>query len=315
MILIKKVQENIFRRELFGRGAKILVGVSGGPDSVCLLDVSNGLKKKYDLTIEIVHVNYGLRGEDSELDEKLVRNLARKFSLPIHVLRQKADKSKKNSEEKLRNVRYDYFEDIRRKNKFDFIAVGHNLNDQAETVLMRILRGTGLRGLGAIKFKNERIIRPLLNIPRKEILKYLKKKKLNYRIDKTNLGTNFFRNKIRNKLIPYLEKNFNPNTQETMYKISQSVAEDYDFIKRYAAEWLGNKKQLSVSKLAELHPSIQREVVRLAVERQIPDLKEVEMGHIEEILKIVKSKKNKKQEMNFKNLKIVRRGDKLTIGK
>ena len=180
---------------------------------------------------------------------------------------------------------------------------------------MRILRGTGLRGLGAIKFKNERIIRPLLNIPRKEILKYLKKKKLNYRIDKTNLGTNFFRNKIRNKLIPYLEKNFNPNTQETLYKISQSVAEDYDFIKRYAAEWLGNKKQLSVSKLAELHPSIQREVVRLAVERQIPDLKEVEMGHIEEILKIVKSKKNKKQEMNFKNLKIVRRGDKLTIGK
>jgi len=316
MNLVKKIQENIFRHQLFGRGAKVVVGVSGGPDSVCLLDVLYKLKNKYDLEIIVAHVNYGLRGKDSEKDEALVKKLAEKYSLPIEIMGSgKWEVGSGNLEEKLRKIRYDFFEQIRKKYQTDAIAVGHNLNDQAETVLMRILRGTGLRGLGAIKFKNDKIIRPLLNIPRKEILSYLRKNKVLHRIDKTNLGTDFTRNKIRNKLLPYLEKNFNPNIQEILYKLSQSVADDYDFINRFSREWLGASKNLRVSGLNRLHPAIQREVIRLAIKRHAPSLQEIESAHIEEILKIVKSGKSKRQKLKLKGLKIERKGDRLVISR
>src|SRR3990172_7244828 len=191
MNLIKKIQENIFHYELFGRGAKIIIGVSGGPDSVCLLDALYKLKNKYDLRLIVAHVNYGLRGKDSDRDEQFVKNLAKKYILPIEILRSRTIKSLKNrtaiSENKLRDIRYEFFEKARGKCRANRIAVAHNLNDQAETILMRILRGTGLRGLGAIKFKSNNIIRPLLNIPRKEIIAYLRKNKIPFRLDKTNL--------------------------------------------------------------------------------------------------------------------------------
>jgi tRNA(Ile)-lysidine synthase len=315
MNLIKKIQENIFRYELFPRGAKIVVGVSGGPDSVCLLDALYKLKKKYGLEIIVAHVNYGLRGKDSEKDKALVKNLAKKYSLPFEVLKVKKSESRKvgKSEEVLRKIRYNFFEKICEKYKADAIAVGHNLNDQAETVLMRILRGTGLKGLGAIKFRNGNIIRPLLNIPRKEILVYLRKNRVTCRTDKTNLGADFTRNKIRNQLLPNLEKNFNPSIQEVLYKLSKSVADDYDFISKYSAEWLKSNKSLRVSKLTRLHPAIQKEVIRLAIEKYNPNLREIESGHIEEILKVVKSGKNKRQIIKFKKLKIQRKGDRLVI--
>jgi tRNA(Ile)-lysidine synthase len=316
MNLVKKIQENIFRHQLLSRGAKIVVGVSGGPDSVCLLDVFYRLKKKYDLEIIVAHVNYGLRGKDSENDEKLVNKLAQKYSLPIKILpNTQCSELSTNLEEKLRKVRYGFFEKVTEKHKADAIAVGHNLNDQAETVLMRILRGSGLRGLSAIKFRNRNIIRPLLNVPRKEILAYLRKNKVPYRIDKTNLRTDFTRNKIRNQLLPKLEKSFNPNIQKVLYKLSRSAADDYDFISRFSQEWLARNKTLRVSKISKLHPAIQREIIRLAIERQIPNLREIESSHVEEILKIIRSKKDKKQITKFKKLKIERKGDNLNIEK
>jgi len=350
--LVKKIQENIFRHRLFPRGAKIVVGVSGGPDSVCLLDIFYKLKKKYDLEIIVAHVNYGLRGKASKKDEALVKKMAEKYSLPIEIMGSekwevgngKWEMGSGNLEEKLRKIRYDFFEQIRKKYQADVIAVGHNLNDQAETVLLRILRGTGLRGLGAIKFSARSgptpshatgqaaqpkknaclparqadgplVIRPLLNIPRKDILAHLRKNKLPFRTDKTNLGTDFTRNKIRNKLLPYLEKNFNPNIQEILYKLSQSAADDYDFINKYSAEWLKSNRSLCVSKLTRLHPAIQREVIRLAIEKHIPNLREIEAGHMNEISKVMKSGKNKKQILKFKGLKIERKGDRLVISK
>jgi len=323
MNLVKKIQENIFHYQLFGHGAKIVVGVSGGPDSISLLNIFYKLRRKYNLEIIIAHINYGLREKDSEKDEKLVRNLAKKYSLPIEIIQNtKYQIPDTNIEEHLRQIRYNFFEKLRKKCGADVIAVGHNLNDQAETVMMRILRGTGLRGLGAIKFlprrqagKNNYIIRPLLNIPRKEILSYLRKNRVPYRIDKTNLGTDFMRNKIRNQLFPHLEKNFNPSIQQAFYKLSRSVADDYDFINLFSREWLKGNKIISASKLKGLHPSIQREVIRLAIEKHVPGLREIEAGHIDEVLKIVKSGKNKRQKINLKGLKISRIGDKLIFRK
>lgn len=316
MNLVKKIQENIFRYQLLERGAKIVVGVSGGPDSVCLLDILYRLKKNYGLEIIVAHVNYNLRGKDSRIDEKLVSDLAKKYSLSIKIKNvQRSAFSVQRSEDCLRTIRYAFFEIIREKYEADIIAVGHNLNDQAETVLMRILRGAGLRGMGAIKFQNENVIRPLLNIPRKEILSHLRKNKVRYRIDKTNLENDFTRNKIRNQLIPSLEKNFNPNIQEVLYKLSLSVADDYNFIGRYSAEWLKTNKSLVASKIVKLHPSIQKEIVRLTIGKYIPELREIESAHIEEIMKIIKSGKNKRQKISLKGLEINRVGDKLIIRK
>jgi tRNA(Ile)-lysidine synthase len=314
--LVKKIQENIFRHELFPRGAKIVIGVSSGPDSTCLLDIFYKLQKKYGLEIIVAHVNYGLRGKDSEKDEALVKKLAKKYSLPLEIhLVLSSEFRVQSSEDHLREIRYSFFEKVTEKYKADAIALGHNLNDQAETVLMRILRGTGLKGLGAIKFRNRNIIRPLLNIPRKDILAYLRKNKMPYRIDKSNLVTDFTRNKIRNQLLPELEKIFNPNIQNVLYKFSRSAADDYDFISRFSREWLAGNKTLCVSKIRRLHPAIRREVIRQEIEKGIPDLREIESAHIEEVLKIIRSKKNKRQMIKLKKLKIERKGDKLNIEK
>lgn len=316
MNLIKKIQENIFRHDLFGGGSKIVIGVSGGPDSVCLLDALYKLKKKYNLELIIAHMNYGLRGKDSEKDERLVKVLAKKYSVPIKILRNKnVSKKAANLEEKLRKIRYDFFEQIRKKYKADLIAVAHNLNDQAETVLMRLLRGTGLRGLSAIKFRNANIIRPFLNIPRKEILAYLSNNRIPFRLDKSNLSLDFTRNKIRNILIPEIEKNFNPNIQETLYKFSHSSAADYDFIARFAGAWLAMSKDLHVSDLVSFHPAVCREILRQTIEVHNPKLRDIESGHIEEIIKILKSSKNKRQKIAFKGLNITRIGDRLLINK
>jgi len=315
MKLLKKIQENVFRHELFDRGNKIVVGVSGGPDSVCLLDALYKLKGKYNLNLIVAHVNYGLRGKDSEVDKKFVRDLAKKYKLPVETLVASCKLQATHSEESLRKIRYKFFEQARKKHRADLVAVGHNLNDQAETVLMRILRGTGLRGLGAIKFRNKDIVRPLLNISRKEIIAYLRKNKISYRLDKTNLGTDFTRNKIRNKLLPIIEKNFNPNIQEVLFNFSQSAGDDYDFISRYASEWLSGNKSLKISALNKLHPAIRHEALRQAIEKHSPSLRDIEAAHIDEILKILKSNKNKRQKITLKGLKIERRGDRLTISR
>lgn len=313
--MIKCIQENIFRHGLFGHGSKIVVGCSGGPDSVCLLDILSKLQKKYKLELVVAHVNYGLRGNDASRDEKFVTNLAKKYSLPLEILKVKISKKSSNLEERLREIRYEFFEKIRNKFEADRIAVGHNLNDQAETVMLRILRGTGLRGLGAIRFKNNFVVRPLLNVSRKEILGYLRKNKMRYRTDKTNLGTDFTRNKVRNALFPYIKKSFNPNIEQILYKFSQSAADDYDFLERYSKLWLVANKNLRVSKLNTLHPSIQRLVIRLFIEKHKLNLRQIESSHVEEAIKVVKSNKNKRQRITFKGLKIERKGDRLVISR
>ncbi len=314
MNLVKKIQENIFHHGLFSRGAKIIVGISGGPDSVCLLDALYRLKDKYGLRIVAAHVNYGLRGKDSDRDEQFVKNLAAKYSLPIEIFKTtRHSPQDANLEEKLRKIRYDFFEKIRAKHGASVVAVGHNLNDQAETVLMRIIRGSGLRGLGAIRFRNNAVIRPLLNVPRKEIISYLRKNKIPYRVDYTNLTADFTRNKIRNRLFGHLEKNYNANIQKTLFRLSQAAAEDYAFIRKFSHSWLAANKPLRASKLLELEPAIQKEVLRLAIEEFRPGLREIDSAHLDEILKIARSNKMKRQSMRLKDLKIEKKGDRLLI--
>jgi tRNA(Ile)-lysidine synthase len=224
MNLIKKIQNFAFKNSLWKKEARVVLGVSGGPDSVCLLDIFSQLSEKYDFKLHIVHVNYALREKDSEKDEAFVRELGKKYGISVSIFLPKKTQYRGNLENCLRKIRYDFFEQTRKKLGFDLIAVAHNQDDQAETILMRIIRGSGLNGLGAMKSMSGNIIRPMLCVSRSEILSYIKQKKLKYRFDKSNRNTKFTRNRVRNDLIPYLEKSFNPSIKKTISTYKNKIA-------------------------------------------------------------------------------------------
>ncbi|MCX6765428.1 MAG: tRNA lysidine(34) synthetase TilS [Candidatus Moranbacteria bacterium] len=311
--LIKKFQNISHQYDLWQKGSKIVLGVSGGPDSVAMFDIFAKLAPKYNLKLIIAHVNYGLRGKDSDLDQKLVEKYALRNELRLVVY--KPVIKGKHSEEIFRNIRYNFFEKIRKDNNFDLVAVGHTLDDQAETYLMRIIRGSGLAGLASMKFKKGNIIRPLLGITKKEILEYLKGNKLNYRTDKTNKEIPFLRNKIRNELIPLLEKKYNPSIKETLYKSSLNIAEDYDLISQMAEGYYKKHRNLKISEILKLHPALQKRVILEAIKKEKKSLKDIEKTHLDEIIKVAKSNKSKSQIVLLKGLKITRIGDKLTINR
>jgi tRNA(Ile)-lysidine synthase len=318
---IKTIQNFAFKNELWQSNSKIIVGVSGGPDSVCLLDVFNALSKKYELKLHIAHVNYGLRDKDSDNDEKFVRKLAEKYGIGLSVLNPEKSLYQGNLESSLRNIRYDFFEEVRKNLNYDLIAVAHNQDDQAETVLMRILRGSGLNGLSSMKAKSGRLIRPLLETSKQDILAYLKEKGLEFCIDRTNLQSDFLRNRIRNELLPLLEKEYNPSIKKTIANWSLSVADDYEYIDAAAKKLLkkiANKsKKGTFSFSSEIflknHPSMQRQVIRKIMENEFEIFFDVESSHIEEMIKIIKSSKRKSQEKNFLGLNISKKGDKITL--
>ena len=311
---LKKFREDSFRQELWDKEAKIVVGVSGGPDSVCLLDVLNQLKDKYALELVVAHVNYNLRGKDSEKDEKFVQDLGRKYGLEVLISRPKI-KTKNNLENNLRDIRYAYLEKIRKERDFDRIAVGHNLDDQAETFLQRLIRGAGMAGLRGMQFKNCKIIRPMLGFSRQEILEYLKVRRLKYRTDKTNQENIFLRNRIRHQLIPYLEKNFNPKFKKTIFQTAISLGEDYALIKNLAERFFKKNKALSVRKILSLPDALQKRIILQFLQKAAGNLKDIESAHLEEMLKVLKSLKSKSQIVSFRELKIERKGDKVIIVK
>jgi len=310
---VKTIQNFAFQNDLWQKGSKIIVGVSGGPDSVCLLDILAQLKHKYDFELHICHVNYGLRGKDSDLDEKLVFDLAKKYDIEVSLLQAKK-KVTGNLEMALRSLRYAFFEKERQRLKFDLIAVAHNQDDQAETVIMRLIRGSGLQGLAAMKAKNGAVIRPLLGTSRQEILQYLASNKLKFRIDKSNENVALMRNRIRHSLLPYLEKNFNPSIKKTLAQAAFSLADDYDYIQTRAKKEFSfdnDKKALSfrATKLLSKNISLQRAMLRQMLLAIKSDLLDVDSAHIEEVLKMLKSSKSKNQQTFFKGLNIQKKGD------
>lgn len=315
--LIKKIQTFAHQFNLWKEGDRIVVGVSGGPDSVCLLDILVKLSKRKRFKLLVVHINYGLRGTDSIKDEIFVRKLTQKYGLGLEVLNAKKESQKNSTENFLRDIRYNFFEEIRKENSFDLIAVAHNQDDQAETILMRLIRGSGLLGLSGIRPKNNKIIRPLLDISRAEIITYLKENKLKYRIDKTNKESKFLRNKIRNKLIPLLEKEYNPILKETLASATESIADDYNFIFQNT-EKIFKKIIFNVEKkvyyfdsklFVKTHSALQKQVLRRIIFNLKENLFNIDSAHLDEIVKIIKSDKNKSQQMIFKGLKVLKKGD------
>ncbi|HLR36336.1 MAG TPA: tRNA lysidine(34) synthetase TilS, partial [Tissierellales bacterium] len=209
-----KVLETIRNYNLIDEGDQVVIGVSGGPDSMALLYILLDIKKVIPFNIYVAHVNHGVRGEAANKDEEFVRNICKDLNFPFYSIKvnmyEYAKDHNMTGEEAGRKLRYDFFKKVLKKHGRGKIAVAHNKNDQAETLIMRFMRGTGIDGLKGIPYKRGNIIRPLLEINRDEIEAYIGENKIDTRLDKTNLEPIYNRNKIRLELMPYIEENFNP---------------------------------------------------------------------------------------------------------
>ena len=237
--MLKKVEEYVIENKLIKAKDKILVALSGGPDSVCLLHILYKLKEVLDIEIGAIHINHLLRGEESEGDERYIKDLFDKLGIKYYVKRIDieyiANSTGVSLEVAGRNERYKAFEEIRNEYNYNKVAVAHNANDQAETVLMRMMRGTGLEGLTGIKAKRkDGIIRPILCLNRYEIEKYCEDNELKPRIDASNYERVYSRNKVRLDILPYMKENFNKDIIETLNRMVLLLQKDNEFIEEYS---------------------------------------------------------------------------------
>ncbi len=297
--IINIVQKNIDENNLIKNGDKVIVAVSGGPDSMCLLDSLFKLKDKIGFEVIVAHVNHGIRKE-SDQEKIYVEDFCKARNIPFYYLKVDVpalSKERKMSEETCgRSVRYNFFEEVRKKEKANSIAVAHNLNDNVETILLNLVRGTGLKGLTGMDFKFNNIIRPLLTIEKKDILLYNKELELNPCFDKTNEEEIYLRNKIRLTLIPFLEK-LNPNFIENISRMRGILKEDNDFIDNYSDKILSkviikeddSKIIFNFSLFMDEHNSIKKRIIRKIIERAISNLDGIENIHILDILNLLKN--------------------------
>lgn len=276
-----------------------MLGVSGGPDSICMLHLFEKIRDEFKLDLLCVHFNHCLR-EEADSDEIFVKNVCNGLKIKYISERKNVRALFRGDslEQTARNLRFDFFLKCGRESKIKKIALAHTKDDVVETVLMRMLRGAALKGLRGIlpssKFKGISCVRPLFELRKSGILEWLQRNNIPYHIDKTNLEDNFLRNRVRLKLLPFLEE-FNPNIVETFFSMAKTLALDYDFMYTYSQKILSKiKKQrsknsikLSLSEITQMHPALIFNILRLAIEELKGDTRKLELKHMEEVLNLI----------------------------
>lgn len=305
LILIEKVLYSIEENSMLKDGDKVIVGVSGGPDSMCLLHVLLRLRERFSLELIAAHVNHGLRGKDADEDEKYVEEFCGLNDVEFRCVKEDIHKisAERNVSDETagREVRYEFFEKLKREKAADKIAIAHNLNDQAETVLMRIMRGTGLEGLAGIKPVRDGVyIRPLLGCSRSEIEEYCTRNGINPRIDKTNFESIYARNKIRLELIPYIEKNFNKDIINVLNRLAASSKVDSEYLeqeteKKYKKYCKNEESKVIITKEAFLeHEAVSTRLIRMAFSLVLGNLRNFERLHIYQVIDLQRNGTGKK---------------------
>jgi tRNA(Ile)-lysidine synthase len=279
--------------EFFHAGQRLGVAVSGGPDSVLLLHFLKLLAHELGYTLAAVHFNHHLRGAESDGDEAFVRGLA--AALEVDYLRGEADVarvarvSRRNVEAVARDLRYRYFFSLIGQGRLDRVATAHTASDQAETVLLRLLRGTGTRGLGGIyPVLDGKVVRPFLSLTRGQVMQEIAKRQLEFRVDSSNLNRSLRRNKVRMELLPLLERKFNPQIVPLLKQLADLARDDEACLERLAREraeaWRvreGGEERIAVRPLLELPPALVRRVLRQMLECVRGSLVGLTQAHVE----------------------------------
>lgn len=286
--------EDILKKRL-KKGSTLILAVSGGPDSVYLLQVCLEIIKRLPLKIVVAHVNHKLRGRQSDLDQKFVQNLAKKYGLPFEK-KTLFSIPAGNLEEESRKLRYDFLENVRKKYSAEFILTAHHQDDNIETALFNLARGSFLKGISGMRIfsREKHLLRPLLNVTKKEILSYLKKRKIAYRLDRSNADTRFSRNLLRNKIIPLLNE-INGNFSGSFLDFMDNMRQIWAFLENESALWLKREKKrngIPAGKFLELPVLMQRSILAQLYVRTHGSIKKFNRSHLEQIMKIIQKNKS-----------------------
>lgn len=291
--MYNKVVETIKKFNMLNNGENIVVGLSGGADSCALTHILARLSEKMDLHITAVHINHGIRGEEAERDERSAEEFCRRLNIEFIAyhcdIPSEAAKRGIGEEEAGRLVRYEKFYETAEKKNGAKTAVAHNMNDKAETLIMNLCRGAGMKGLAGIKPVSGSIIRPLIFCTRDEIEKYCDDNNIEYCTDSTNLQNEYTRNKIRNILLPWLSENINPAAAMNMANASELLREEEEYLeskaedryKKFLKDSGDGFVSLNVDGLASEHSVIRRRVLRIALRSLRPDMRDFGRKHTE----------------------------------
>jgi len=277
---------------------KIILAVSGGPDSTALLYLMYDLRDELKCSLHIAHLNHNLRGEESDADAEFVKEQAQKLGLPITVesLDVKSMISKESLESGARRIRYEFYEKVMSETHANKVVLGHTADDQAETVIMRFLRGSGAKGLSGIPpIRDDIYIRPLIETSRAEVEEYLQSLNIIPRWDSSNLSTEYERNKIRHELIPLLESNYSPNIKHILQQTADILREENDFLTEQIRQAMGEcihhqdsrSIDISIPDLKKHHIALQRRILRLVIESLLGDLNRYNFNHLVALMDLI----------------------------
>ena len=311
--LVEAVHRFIVRNRLLLPEETVVVGVSGGADSVCLLRILVSLRERLDITVHVAHLNHQLRGAESKGDARYVSRLAKKLGVPATIeardVRAYQAAHRLSLEDAARQVRYRFFAEVTERVKADRVAVGHTADDQAETILMHLVRGAGPTGLLGMRpltiwtspgVAGLTVIRPLLAVGREETRAYCREHRLVPREDSSNLSLSPFRNRVRQELVPLLQA-YNPRIGEALVRTSDTLAMDLSFLEEYVSElWpeLAAEEDgaivLDRASVVSLHPALQRHLLRRVTREVLGDLEDIELKHIEQMREGLALRKGKR---------------------
>lgn len=314
-MLQEEVLQTIKKYNLIENGDKIVIGVSGGPDSMCLLHILYSLKEKLNIEIYVAHINHMIRSAaDSETE--FVKNYCEKLGIECFI--KKMDILKFSKEQKIgteeagRKVRYDFFEEILNKTNSNKIATAHNCNDKVETIILNVLRGSGLSGLKGIEpNRDKKYIRPLIETDRQKIEEYCIENNLQPKYDESNKENVYQRNKVRNEIIPYIQKEFNSNIVETINRLSEVAIEEDIYLKKItknAYEDISDKNEnsiiLNLKKFNQLELVIKRRVILYTINEVLHTTNNIEKVNIDDIIKMCDKNVGNKYLMPTKQIKV-----------
>lgn len=324
-MLEDKILNTIKKYELIQSKDKIVVAVSGGPDSMCLLNFLNDYKRILEIELFVAHINHGIR-KNATIDEEYVENYCKNHDIPFFILHadviKRANEEKRGIEETGRIVRYEFFDEVLKKTNSNKIAVAHNSNDNAETIIMNMLRGSGIIGLKGIEPKKDnKYIRPLIKCERQEIEEYCKTKNLKPRHDESNDENLYTRNKIRNIVLPYIKKEFNPNIIKTINRLSEISVEETKYIDKVTEKTFNEILEernlekgeivISLNKFNNLELVIKRRIILYTINMIFGNTNGIEKIHIDDIINMCEKNIGNKFLMPNKNTKILVKNKKI----